>query len=289
MADDARFQPVEYAQNAVLRGLIGAMLLLPYRWRVPFCGWVFSRLLAPVAGWDARVRRNLALIWPDLPQAEVRRMLRAVPANVGRTLIELYSPKAFKAQLKDTPVRGVGLDAILQAQSEGRGVFLVSGHFGNYGVAAAVMTARGHPVAALYNPMANRYFNAHYTAAIAAISTPLFARGRRGLAGMVQHIRKGGLIGILIDQHMRRGAALQFMGHRAMTALSAADLALKYNCLLVPVYGLRLPDGISFELIIEAPIAHSTAEAMTQALNDSLEAQVRAHPDQWFWIHRRWK
>ena len=117
----------------------------------------------------------------------------------------------------------------------------------------------------------------------------MFERGRRGLADMVKHLRKGGLVGMLIDQHMGHGADLSFFGHNAKTALSAAELALKYNCLLVPIYGVRQPDGLTFELQIEPPIPHSTPEEMTQQLNDSLEAITRTHLDQWFWIHRRWK
>ncbi|MDE3120851.1 MAG: lauroyl acyltransferase, partial [Paracoccaceae bacterium] len=54
-------------------------------------------------------------------------------------------------------------------------------------------------------------------------------------------------------------------------------------------YGIRRPDGLSFDIVIEAPIPHGTPQEMTQALNDSLEALVRRHPEQWFWIHRRWK
>jgi KDO2-lipid IV(A) lauroyltransferase len=88
---------------------------------------------------------------------------------------------------------------------------------------------------------------------------------------------------------MEHGAPLTFFGKRALTALSAAELALKYNCLLVPIYAVRQPDGLSFQLVIEAPITPDTPEAMTQALNDSLEAIARKHLDQWFWIHRRWK
>ena len=106
---------------------------------------------------------------------------------------------------------------------------------------------------------------------------------------MVRHLRKGGLVGMLIDQRMRHAERLEFFGKGAKTALSAAELALKYNCLLVPIYGVRQPDGLSFELLIEPPIPHSTPEVMTQALNDSLEAITRRHLDQWFWIHRRWK
>jgi Kdo2-lipid IVA lauroyltransferase/acyltransferase len=97
------------------------------------------------------------------------------------------------------------------------------------------------------------------------------------------------MLGLLIDQHMHHGAPLTFFGVAAQTALSAAELALKYDALLVPTYAIRLPDGLNFRIVVEAPIPHSTPEAMTQALNDSLEAIVRDHLDQWFWIHRRWK
>ena len=66
-------------------------------------------------------------------------------------------------------------------------------------------------------------------------------------------------------------------------------MALKYDAPLVPVYGLRQPDGLSFRVIVEAPVPPGDPMAMTQALNDSLAALVRRHPEQWFWIHRRWK
>jgi KDO2-lipid IV(A) lauroyltransferase len=88
---------------------------------------------------------------------------------------------------------------------------------------------------------------------------------------------------------MHHGAELSFFGHAALTALSAAELALRYDALLVPTYGIRQPDGLGFEVVVEPPVPPGTPEAMTQALNDSLEALVRRHPEQWFWIHRRWK
>ena len=88
---------------------------------------------------------------------------------------------------------------------------------------------------------------------------------------------------------MRDGAPLKYFGKTALTGLSAADLALKYNALIIPIYGLRLPNGIDFKIICERSITHSTSEKMTQELNDSLEALVKEHMGQWFWIHRRWK
>ena len=283
------FLPLAYAENLLTAGLIGALRLLPYDQRIAFSGWMMRKAIGPLAGYRKRIGDNLALIWPDLPPDRVTSLTQDVLDNVGRTLAELYSPREFKAKVANSALSGEGLTEVLAAQARGQAVILVSGHFGNHDIARAVLASRGMAVGALYRPQRNPYFDRHFAATIRAISEPLFARGRRGLAQMVTHLRKGGMAGILIDQHFGDGAPLTFLGHRAMTALSAAELALKYNCLLVPVYGIRQPDGLHFELAVEPAIPHSTATQMTQALNDSLGAQVRAHPGQWFWVHRRWK
>lgn len=288
-SDDDAPAPGLGLRGALLRGLIGGLLRLPYRWRVPLCGWVMARVIAPLAGYDRRVRANLAHVMPDLPEAEVRRLMRAVPDNVGRTLIEIYSGAEFAARAAATPITGAGLAALDAAHAAGRPVVLVTGHFGNYDASRAALIARGFRVGALYRPMKDAGFNRHYVAAISRIGTPVFPRGRAGLGDMVRFLRGGGMLGLLIDQHMRRGAPLTFFGKQAMTALSAADLALRYDALLVPTYAIRRPDGLGFDIVVEPPIPPGTPQAMTQALNDSLEALVRRHMDQWFWIHQRWK
>jgi Kdo2-lipid IVA lauroyltransferase/acyltransferase len=277
-----------WLQDRFLRGLIWVLLRLPYRVRVPLCGWAVAHVVAPIAGYGSRVRENLALVLPDLPESEVRRLVRAVPDNVGRTIIEIYSGPDFVARAAATPPRGNGLAALDAAHAAKRPVILVTGHFGNYDASRAALIARGFRVGALYRPMANSFFNAHYVQAITRIGTPLFPRGRQGLSGMVRFLKSGGMLGLVIDQHMRHGEPLMFFGREARTALSAAELALKYDALLVPTYAIRRADGLSFDIVVEAPIPHGTPEAMTQALNDSLEVLARAHPDQWFWIHRRW-
>jgi Kdo2-lipid IVA lauroyltransferase/acyltransferase len=276
-------------RNFILRNLIGMLLALPYIWRVPLCGWVMAYIIAPIAGYDKRVRENLALVLPDLPQDEVKRMMRAVPRNVGRTLIEIYSGDEFVARAAAEPLKGEGLAALDEAHAAGRPVILVTGHFGNYDASRAALIARGYRVGALYRPMGAADFNAHYVEAISRIGTPVFPRGRAGLADMVRFLRSGGMLGLLIDQHMGHGVPLSFFDQPAMTALSAAELALKYDALVVPTYAVRRASGLDFDIIIEPPIPHGTAEEMTQALNDSLERLVRQHLDQWFWIHRRWK
>jgi KDO2-lipid IV(A) lauroyltransferase len=137
--------------------------------------------------------------------------------------------------------------------------------------------------------MNNPYANAHYVASVEGVGGKAFARDRRGLAGFVKVLRDGGQGAMLIDQYFGDGTRLSFLGKPAPTALSAGELALKYDALLVPIYAERLENGLDFDVTLEAPIPHTDAATMTQALNDSLSARVRARPEQWFWVHRRWK
>lgn len=284
-----RKTPGDFLTYLMIRAIIGLAMLLPYRWRVPLAGWIVSRLVAPIAGYSKRVRTNLAYVMPDLPKAEVKRLVRAVPDNAGRTLIEVWSGKAFTSRFSQASLTGPGVAALKEAHATGRSVVLITGHIGNYDAPRAALIAAGFPVGALYREMNNGYFNPHYVAAISGIGEPVFPRGRRGLLALIKFLRSGGMAGFLNDIYMWDGADLQFFGKPAPTALSAAELALKYDALVVPVYGLRTASGLDFEVRCEAPIAHTDAKSMTQAMNDNLEAIVRDHMDQWFWIHRRWK
>ncbi len=275
--------------NAGFLAFMAVLKLLPYRWRVPLAGWLVARIVSPLAGYNARIRANLAKVRPDLPEAEVRRLLRAVPDNVGRTLAEMYSGPEFIDRIRSIPLTGPGAPALEAAHRENRPVILATGHFGNYDVARAALIARGYRVGALYKPMSNPLFNEHYLKTISTIGTPLFPRGSRGLAEMVKFLKSGGMLGLVMDQHMNHGAPLTFFGETAFTATSAADLALRYSAQVIPVYGIRRENGLDFDIIVEEPIPPSDPQTMTQAINDSLEALVRDHMDQWFWIHRRWR
>ncbi|MEG3663817.1 lysophospholipid acyltransferase family protein [Celeribacter halophilus] len=279
----------QYLGNLATRGLLSLALALPYKIRVRFMGWFMSRVFAPLAGYSKRVRENLHHVMPELPETEVKRLMRDVPNNAGRTLIEIYSGPEFIAKMKDIRLEGPGVEILREARDNRRPVILHTGHFGNYDAPRAALIAHGYDVGSLYNPMKNKFFNAHYVKAIGTIGQPLFPRGRRGYAKLLKHLKSGGMIGFLSDVYVRHGAILSFFGKPARTALSAAELALKYDALLVPIYGVRLEDGLNFRVQVESPIPHSTPEEMAQALNDSLEAITRQHMEQWFWIHRRWK
>lgn len=279
----------DLAPYVVFLAFVGALNLLPYGLRVRLGGFVFARLVAPLAGYRRRIEDNLRLIFPAMSEAQRAAVTAATSRNIGRMAMELLSPKGLRQRALAAPVSGPGWDAMQEAKAENRPIILVSGHFGNYDVIRAGTIAHGFRVGGIYRALNNPYFNRYYLRNISTIGTPLFERGRRGIGEMVRFLRDGGTVAMLIDQHMHKGEPLDFMGQTAMTALSAAEMALKYDALLVPCYGIRRDDGLSFDAVFEAPIPHTNAVEMTQALNDSLQARIEQNIDQWFWIHRRWK
>ena len=275
--------------DRLLRAVIWLLLALPHRVRVPLMGWLARHVIGPLTGYARRARANLAYIWPEMPEAERRRIAGEVLDNAGRTLIENYATAEQQARARDWQVHGAGLAEAEAALAETRPILFVSGHFGNYQAARVAMNLRGFSLGGLYRPMNNAWFNDHYVRTIEEAGGPAFSRGRRGLAGFMRHVREGGHGALLIDQYYGDGAIVDFLGKPAPTALSVGEIALKFNALVIPIYARRLENGLDFDVVLEAPIPHSTPREMTQALMDSLSDEVRARPGQWFWVHRRWK
>ncbi|AHM05532.1 Lipid A biosynthesis lauroyl acyltransferase [Roseibacterium elongatum DSM 19469] len=289
MSKKNRTDWLDRLSDAAFRGTVAAIRLVPWRWRIPAMGAFMARIVGPIAGYRRRAEAHLAYIYPDMPPAERRRIARAALDNIGRTIIENYSPKEQIARYAGLTPQGAGWPVVARAQEEGRPMLFVTGHFGNWQVGRVALNARGLSIGGLYRPFNNPYANAHYVWSVEAVGGTAYSRDRRGLAAFLKTLRQGGQAAMMLDQYVSDGAFLTFMGKEALTSLSAAEMALRHDALLVPIYCPRLPDGQSFAIEIEAPIPPGTPEEMTQALNDSLEAQIRARPEQWFWIHRRWK
>lgn len=287
-AEDQTGDIADWMTDRALRALIGMAMAMPHHRRVPFMGGLVRRL-GRLVGYEARILDNLGRIWPGLPRSRTQEIANGVLDNFGRTLIENYSYKTFGHWLEDTPITGEGLAHVEQARAAGRPVLFVTGHFGNHEVPRQVLAARGIAVGGLYRPMANRFFNDHYAKTMTELSGPVFAQGKSGTMGFARHLKQGGMGTLLFDVDVHGGMVFDFLGHPARTASSAADLALRLDALVVPYFGIRQPDGLSFEAAIEAPIAHSDPRGMMIEMTRRLEARIEAHPEQWFWVHRRWK
>jgi KDO2-lipid IV(A) lauroyltransferase len=281
--------PLQWLEDRAIRGLIGAAMALPFDRRRALMGTAMARLIGPLAGYGQRVQANLRRIYPDMAPAERTRIVRAALDNAGRTIIENYSGTDFGRSLAQTRPTGPGLPALEAAHDEGRPVLFVTGHFGNHEAPRQVLTRLGYRIGGLYKPMRNPYFNAHYIRTMTEMSGPVFPRGPQGTRGFVRHLKSGGMATLLFDVHDREGVPLPFLGHDAMTSTSTAVLALRYDALLIPYFGFRNPDGLSFSIELDTPIPHEDPVAMTMSMTRTLEARIARDPGQWFWVHRRWK
>lgn len=288
MSDDQRSFK-NWSTNAIAVGLIEAAKRLPYHKRIPFMGSVMRRGIAPMAGFRKRIETNLELSFPDWSDSKISNMADAVCDNFGRTVIENYSLTEFGQHLANTQPTGEGLAEVEQARADGRPVLFVNAHFGNHEAPRHVLTRMGYNIGGLYRPFTNPYFDAHYRKTLAGLGGPVFPQGPRGTIGLIKHLRNGNMGTLFFDVHVSKAPFIDFMGRPARTATSAAEIALKVDALILPYFGTRKSDGLNFEVEIGKKIEHSTPLEMTREMTRRLETKVNDHPEQWFWVHRRWK
>lgn len=236
-----------------------------------------------------RVGREVRRIFPDMPRSERLRLGRDMGRRMGQTLFEIYHCAEFQLRQDKFNVSGPGLATLEEARAAGKGAIIVSGHFGQWEAVRAVLKSRGMETGAVYRPQTNRHYQRRLLAGIEAGGKPILETGRLGTKALVQHLRSGGFIAILLDEKYAEGVRLPFLGRPALTSLAAAQLAMKYGLPMVPAYGTRRADGSSFDVDFENAIPHTDPQTMTQAFNDSLSARILAKPEQWYWLLDRWK
>lgn len=276
-------------RDRLVLALLVALRALPFGMRVRLAGGIGQWVIGPLTPLPRKIAAAIRHFLPDLPEASVRRIARRVPGNFARMVVEVQSAGDLAALAATLPIEGPGLAALDQAKAERRPAILVTGHFGNYDVWRLALIARGLPVGGYFKELSSPALNRHYLAAVRASGQPMFPDTGDGRKSMIRFLRQGGMLGILMDLDRPTGVMLDFLGQPTRTVLSMAELALKYDALLVPGYALRTPGKPGFRIVIEAPIPASDARTMTQALNDSFGAQVRQHPEQWVWWHNRRK
>jgi KDO2-lipid IV(A) lauroyltransferase len=235
-----------------------------------------------------RFDREAKRVFPNMKRSERATLGQNMGRHMGRTLFEIYHDVEFQTQHHKFSGSGPGLDALKEAHAAGKGAIIVSGHFGQWEAVRAVIKMHGLESGAVYRPHKNRHYERRIRAGIEAGGKPILATGRVGTRALVRHLRAGGIISILLDEKYAEGVQIPFLGHNALTSLSAAQLALKYDLPMIPAYGIRIDDGNAFRVEFEAPIPHSDSITMTHAFNDSLSARIMTDPEQWYWMLRRW-
>jgi KDO2-lipid IV(A) lauroyltransferase len=250
-------------------------------------GGVLGRAIGPFLGAHQVAKKNLAMAYPGMDNAERHRLLLAMWDNLGRTATELSHLTG------DLPkrVQVIGAENLPKPEEP---VIFFSAHIANWELTYTMPHRAGVPLALVYrhanNPLAEQFITSlrgHFCKA-------QLAKGPRGGMGLVKALKQRLSIAMLIDQKMNDGIAVPFFGKPAMTAPAIAELALRFNLPLVPVRAVRTR-GAYFTCTLYPPLAiHKTGDraadvlAIMTAINQMMEGWIREHPEQWFWVHRRW-
>jgi KDO2-lipid IV(A) lauroyltransferase len=257
--------------------------------------------LGRIAYWILPGRRrvaldNLALVYGDtLPPAARATLARQSFEHLGMTAMECCRLFFGPADRLFARVRGQGMEHIGEAMARGRGIFFLTGHFGNWELLAATHGLAGFGLSVVVRPLDNPYLDsliarARERSGLRAISK------REAVQGVREALGRGECIGILLDQDAGRdGVFVPFLGRPASTSRALAVLAIKTRAPVLPAFIHRLPDG-GHELVLDPEIPLAITGDLDHDINvntarftEAIERHVRAHPEQWFWVHRRWK
>lgn len=241
--------------------------------------------------------RNLTLAFPDMPEVERRRLLRGEFISLGRQLAEVcLFPRYTRENVSRTVVYD-GFENFERAYARGKGVLFLTGHIGAWELSAFAHSLNGHPLSivmrSLDNPYIDRLIQGYRTMhGNRTVDKDDFVRGLLGA------MRAGETVGILMDTNMTppQGVFVDFFGIPACTASGLARIALRTDAAVVPgftvwdakqqKYILRFEPAIE---LIRTTDNEADIIANTATFTKAIEEIIRQYPDQWLWVHRRWK
>jgi phosphopantetheine--protein transferase-like protein len=244
---------------------------------------------------------NLRLAFGDvLPESGIRRLAQAYCGHYARFLGEFLRAPFLTKATRNALVRVENKESPIRAHARGRGVLLLTGHFGNWEVSTAAGISQFPQYQGLFHfvrrPFKPKWVNDFVNRRFRKAGFGTLSK-RGSLDSILELLRQGAIIVTIFDQHAsgNEGVIVDFLGHPASTFKSLAILALNTGAPVVPAYSWREPDG-THVLRFEEPlplIEHdNVTEAIrlnTRAYNAALERMLLQHPEQWIWMHKRWK
>jgi KDO2-lipid IV(A) lauroyltransferase len=240
--------------------------------------------------------RNLELAFSEKSLRERKKILRGVFTSLGRQVAEVcLFPKYTRENVSKTVVYE-GFENFERALARGKGVLFLTGHLGAWELSAFAHSLYGYPLGIVMRPldnlyldrMAREYRTMHGNKAV----DKDFARG------LIAAMRKGETVGVLMDTNMiaSQGVFVDFFGIPACTASGVARIALKTDAAVIPGFTIWDPVLKKYRLRFDPPIelvrtgnTQSDVIANTAKFTNVIEDYVRRYPDQWLWVHRRWK
>ena len=268
---------------------------LPRRITLVIGGW-----LGTLAFWLAPQHRELAcdhlrcsLTLSD--ERRVRTIAKQCFQHLGKTVVEFMQfPRLDRAQIQRY-VTFEGVEHVEQALAEGKGAIILTGHFGNWELLAASISATVAPLTPIVRELRSPRLNALVSRYREKAGYATIDRDT-GIRQALQCLRRNELLGIVADVDTTvSGVFVDFFGRRAYTPYSPVAIALKTGATILPTFIIRQPDG-SHRAIIEPPLALKRTDTKekdlvinTQKFTKIIESYIRQYPTQWIWMHRRWK
>src|SRR6202453_3706980 len=287
----------EWMEYAVVGLFVHSVRLLPRSW----ARGVGAAIGAAAFHGLGRLRkvgmRNLELAFPEKTSSDREGTLRAVYTNLGYLLAEFCKMPGYTTESASRFIRYEGLDDFLRARERGKGVLVLTGHLGAWELSSFYHSLMGMPmgmvIRRLDNPLVDAFVNRiRCLHGNRVIHKDDFARG------LIASMRAGETVGILMDTNMTppQGVFVPFFDVLACTASGMARIAAKTGAAVVPGfllweksekrYVLRFGEELG---VVHTGDAESDALANTAGFTAAIEGYARRYPDQWLWMHRRWK
>ena len=242
---------------------------------------------------DRIIKNNLSIIEnnSDFKIDNKDKIVKKVFSNYGRILAEYVHLSKFKGPLKKYVTLN-GENFLREIKQNKKNVVFISGHFNNFELMAMEIEKAGVDLSAIYRPLNNIFLNkimenirTNY------ICQKQIKKGRSGTREIIENLKKGSSIALMIDQRVREGVKVNFFGNLATTTTIPAQLVKKYKCELVPIY-IERRSKFHFKMYVSKPIKvgeNKTVDEITEFLNTVLEKMILKNPLQWIWTHDRWK
>jgi Kdo2-lipid IVA lauroyltransferase/acyltransferase len=283
-------------QYLLYRGLAGIAILLPES-----VGLGLGSLLGWLCGSVLRIRRgvvdeNLLRAFPDRDAAWRRRVAAGCYRHLGRQGVVVLRLSRMGQEAVRERTEVVGLEPALRAMERGSGVVFATGHLGNWELGGASVSARAVPLDVVVRRQKNPFFDRHIRETRERLGMRVVYRDQALKEGL-RTLRRGGAVALVADQHDPTGGlAVDFFGVPAATARGPALLALRTGAPLVVAFSTSLPDSpgrcrVRFRVLDRPGTGDSEEDIriLTRSYMAALEEAIREAPDQYFWLHRRWK
>ena len=277
-------------KNKIIKFFFFILIIIGYK-NGSNLGDFIGRLFGPIF-------RSKKLIENNLEQSGIvdkknyNKIISKIYGNYGRILAEYPFLKAFRNNKLNKFIEIDGLENLNKIKREKRRAVFISGHFNNFELMALQIEKAGINLCAIYRPLNNVFLNKTMEEIRENfICKNQIKKGRSGTRQIIENIKKGNSVALMIDQRVREGIKINFFGKPASTTTIPAQLIKKYKCDLVPIYIERRKNNY-FKMFVSEPIKignNKSIKEITEHLNKILEKMILKNVDQWIWTHDRWK